>query len=99
MVWAFIVGSLGALAYICYLVMEHVRESTLVGDQIRRHRQLTEEAQGGVDGAEKQRDAARARCSQLEEDVKELQKSVDEVQAVIGDRKKEMAERGRYKVG
>jgi peptidoglycan hydrolase CwlO-like protein len=99
MVWAFIAGSLGALAYICYLVMEHFRESTLVGDQIGRHRQLIDEAQVGVAEAERERDAARARCGQLEEEVKALQKSVDEVQALIGERKKEMAQRGRYRVG
>ena len=99
MVWVFIVGSLGALAYIFYLVMEHFREASLLNDQIGRDRQLIAESQAAVGGAEKGRDEARARCNQLEQDVNEIQKSVDEVNSLIGERKKEMARRGRYRVG
>ena len=99
MVWAFIFGSLGALAYIVYLVMEHVRESSRVGDQIRRHRELIREAEENVVLAERARDEAQTRCGQLEQEVKDRQNSVDEVNAAIGKAKKQMAQRGRYRVG
>jgi peptidoglycan hydrolase CwlO-like protein len=99
MVWAFIFGCLGAIAYIAYLVLEHIRESSLVGEQIGRHRQMIREAETKVGQAETARDEARAQCGQLEQDVGALQKSVDEVQAVIKERKKQMAQRGRYRVG
>ena len=99
MVWAFIFGSLGALAYISYLAMEHVRESSLVSDQVRRHRELTREAETNVSVAERGRDEAKARCGQLEQEYNDLKKSVDEVQTVINERKKQMAQRGRFRVG
>ena len=99
MVWAFICGSLGALAYISYLVMEHLREASLISDQIRRHRELVDEGEGNVLVAERGRDEAKARCSQFEQEFNDLKKSVDEVQTVINERKKQMAQRGRFRVG
>ncbi len=98
MVWAFIFLTLGAVAYTVYLILEHVRDASMLEGQVRR----TQAAQVGVEvqikDCEGARDLARTRVQEMEQGVKEIEATLSELQALISGQKKDMAKRGRFRV-
>lgn len=99
MAWTFIFLSLAALAYTLYLIMEHMREVSLVDDQILRNREMASGLEVQIEVCERERDEAKVRVAEAERTVKEMQSVTDELQSQISERKREMERRGKFRVG
>jgi len=97
--WMFLVLALAAAAYMVYLMLEHLRESSAIEARINRHQHEQEAVEVNIRQTESDRDAAKARVIGIEQEVKELQLASDDLSSQISDLNKDKERKGKFRVG
>jgi septal ring factor EnvC (AmiA/AmiB activator) len=99
MTWMFLVLSLAAAAYLVYLILEHLRDAGLIDAQIDRQQQEQKNVEFSIERSEIDRDAAKTGVVEIEQEVKQLQITTDDLQSQISDLNKDKERRGKFRVG
>ena len=99
MTWMFLVLALAAIAYMVYLIMEHLREAGAIEAQISRQEQEQKNVDLNIQRSESDRDAAKTRVVGMEQEVKQMQTTVDDLQSQISDLNKDKERSGKFRVG
>ena len=99
MTWMFLILALAAIAYMVYLIMEHLREAGAIEAQIARQEQEQKNVDLNIQRSESDRDAAKARVVGMEQEVRQMQTTVDDLQSQISDLNKDKELRGKFRVG
>jgi len=99
MIWMFLVLSLGAVAYMAYLVLDHLREAGLIDVQIDRQQQEQKNVEFSIKRSEIDRDSAKTKVVEIGQEAKQLQITTDDLQSQISDLNKDKERRGKFRLG